>query len=264
MRNLKDTSRIVVKVGTSTLTNDDGTFNKKAFEKVVDVLASLHKSGKDIVLVTCGAIPLGVAKLKLVCYPSDMKVKQAASSVGQGLLMGLYDKAFGKYGITVGQLLLTKYTNQRDDTLTNATNTLIALFSHRAIPIINQNDPIIVDEIVLGDNDALAGYVASIVQADLLIFLTSTDGLYNKDPKAPDAKIIPEITALTNEIKASAGGTSSNRSTGGMATKLAAAMVASRSPSKTKTLIMNGKNPTKIFNALKGEQVGTYIEFDSH
>jgi len=171
--------------------------------------------------------------------------------------MHIYDKYFAPHGIAVGQILMTKYTTQRDDSLSNVANTMNTLFAHGAIPIINENDPVINDEIRLGDNDTLAAHVATTMQADLLIFLTNTNGLYDRDPRLPGAQIIPEVNAITDQIKSGAVGTSSPRSTGGMATKLAAAVVASKSGAKT--IILNGNNPANILEVLRGARVGTFI-----
>lgn len=257
MRNLTNVNRIVIKVGTSTLTNPNGTLNEKCIEKVSDVVANLKKSGKQVSIVTCGAITAGVTKLRIPYYPTDMKIKQAAAAVGQCLLMNIYDKYFSRHGMSVGQILMTKYTTQRDDSLSNVTNTMNTLFSHGAIPIFNENDPVISDEIKLGDNDILAAHVANIMQADLLIFLTNADGLYDRDPRQTGAKIISEVTAITEEIKVGATGPMGPRSTGGMATKLSAAVMASKS---AKTVILNGNDPFLILDVLSGAKVGTYFD----
>jgi len=260
MRNLTNANRIVVKVGTSVLTNPNGTLNENLIKQLADVLAALRKSGKTVSLVTCGAIPAGITKLRLPFYPNDMKSKQAAAAVGQSMLMSLYDKCFGRHGISVAQLLLTKYTVQRDDSLANVTNTINALFGLGVIPIINENDPIITDEIKLGDNDALAAHVANIIYADLLIILTNVDGLYSKNPKTSGARIIPEVSTITDEIKAAANFSKKEvkHGSGGMLTKISAAVMASKSG--TKTLILNGYNPKIILDALKGAPVGTYFD----
>jgi glutamate 5-kinase len=258
MRNLGIINRIVVKVGTSVVTNPDGSINEGALGRIVDVCSKLRYEGKVVTLVTCGAVGMGVTKMRLPHFPTEMQEKQASSAVGQPLLMAMYEKHFGRHGITVAQLLLTKYTVQRDDTLSNVTNTMNTLFAHGVVPIINENDPVISDEIKLGDNDTLAAHVANIIKADLLLLLTDVDGLYNKDPNLSGAKVIPEVTAITEEIKAGAVGTKSARSTGGMATKLTAAVIASKT--KTKTVIMNGSNPDLINEVLKGARLGTYFD----
>ena len=258
MRNLENVNRVVVKVGTSILTNPDGTLNESGLQKIVEVCAKLRYENKFVVLVTSGAICMGVTKLRLPHYPTEMQEKQACSAVGQPLLMSTYDKHFGNQGIPVAQLLLTKYTSQRDDTLSNATNTLSTLFNQGVIPIVNENDPVITDEIKVGDNDILAGHVANMIKADLLVLLTDVDGLYDKDPKVSGAKIIPEVTAITEQIKASAADSANPRTTGGMATKLSAAVIASKS--KTKTVILNGNNPHLILEVLKGVRYGTYFD----
>lgn len=251
-------NRIVIKVGTSTMTAIDGTLNERAIEQIADVVAKLQKSGKRVAIVTCGAIISGVIKLKMPYYPTDMVIKQTAASVGQPILMNIYDKYFARHGISVGQILMTKYTTQRDDSLQNVINTMNTLFAHGAIPIINENDPIISDEIKLGDNDMLAAHVANTMQADLLIFLTNCDGLYDRDPRIPGAKIIPEVTAVTDQIKACVSGPTTNqRSSGGMITKISAAVMAAKS---AKTIILNGNNPSLILDVLKGANVGTYFD----
>lgn len=260
MRNLTNVKRITIKIGTSILTNPNGTLNEHAIENIVDVVVKLKKAGRTVTLVTCGAITIGVEKLKLQYYPTDMKVKQAAAAVGQCLLMNIYDKYFSRHGIAVGQILMTKYTTQRDDSLANVTNTMNTLFSHDAVPIINENDPVISDEIKLGDNDILAAHVANIMQADLLVFLTNADGLYDRDPRLSGARIIPEVTKITEEIKAGASGPINKpRSTGGMSTKLAAAVMVSKT---AKTVIMSGNNPAQIIDVINGVRIGTY--FDLH
>ena len=258
MRNLVNINRIVVKVGTSVLTNPDGTLNESRLQKIVEVCAKLRYEGKAVVLVTCGAIGTGVAKLRLPHFPTDMQEKQACSAVGQPLLMSIYDKHFGIHGITVAQILITKYTVQRDDTLSNVTNTLNTLFNNGVIPIVNENDPLINDEIKVGDNDTLAAHVANMIKADLLVLYTDVDGLYDKDPRQPGAKIIPEVTAITDKIKAGTIDSANPRNTSGMATKLSAAVVASKS--KTKTVILNGNNPSVVLEVLKGVRYGTYFD----
>jgi len=259
MRNFGNIKRIVVKIGTSTLTSFNGTLNENIIQSLTDTLATLHKAGKQIAIVTCGAIGAGVTRLKLPYYPIEMQEKQAAASVGQVGLMNAYIRNFDRYNITIAQLLLTKYTVQRDDTLANATNTLNTLFQLGVIPIINENDAIITDEIKSGDNDSLAAGVANIIKADLLILLTDVDGVYDRDPRLTGANIIPEITRITDEIKSAASNTSSNpRSTGGMMTKLAAAVTASKTG--TKTIIMNGNNPSNILATLNGTRLGTFID----
>lgn len=259
MRDIRNINRIVIKLGTTAITNTNNTINERIIKQLADVIAELCKSGKHIAIVTCGAIGAGQTKLNLPYVPTEMKDKQAAAAVGQGLLMGMYEKYFAPHNIPVGQVLLTKYTIQRDDTLANATTTFNTLFGLGAIPVINENDPLITDEIKLGDNDILAAHVANMIQADLLIFLTSTDGLYDKDPRQADAQLIPEVFHITEEIKAGAGSAiPDTRRSGGMATKLSAAVIASRS--KTKTVIMNSSDPAAILDVLSGARIGTYID----
>ena len=258
MRNLGNVRRVVVKVGTSVLTTQNGTLNESAIEQIADVLARLRKSGKDVALVTCGAICAGAAKLRLQSYPEDMKQKQAAAAVGQSLLMNIYEKYFSRHDIPVAQLLLTKYTLQRDDSLANVTNTMNALLALGAIPIINENDPLITDEISGGDNDNIAVYAANIMRADLLVFLTRFDGLYDKNPDQFGAKVIREVTAITDAVKASAAEIPVALGVRSMSTKLAAAVAATKS--NTRTIIANGYKPGDILDAINGANVGTYFD----
>ena len=219
--------RIVVKVGTSTLSHPSGLLNIRRVEELCKVLSDLKNAGNEIILVSSGAIGMGVGKLSLPKRPEDMPTKQAAAAVGQCELMYTYDKAFGEYNHTVAQILLTAEEVDQPDRFRNFHNTMVRLLELHALPIINENDTMATEEIKIGDNDTLAARVAVSIEADLLILLSDIDGLYTADPRThPDAELISDIPALTDEIIALAGGAGSSLGTGGMATKLQAATLA--------------------------------------
>lgn len=255
---LKDVKRLVVKVGTSTLTYDTGKTNIRRMHKLVSVLSDIVNSGIEVALVTSGAIGVGVGKLGLKERPSDISGRQAAATVGQCELMFMYDKLFGEYGHTVGQLLITKSDVDSEERRKNLVNTFEKLFYYGAVPIVNENDSVAVDEIVYGDNDSLSAIVAKLVNADALIILTDIDGLYDDNPNEnEDAKLIPQVDEITDELIAVAGGHGSRFSTGGMVTKLHAAQIAM--DAGIDTIVMNGAAPESIYKALDGKQIGTFF-----
>lgn len=255
---LKDVKRLVVKVGTSTLTYDTGKTNIRRMHKLVSVLSDIVNSGIEVALVTSGAIGVGVGKLGLKERPSDISGRQAAATVGQCELMFMYDKLFGEYGHTVGQLLITKSDVDSEERRKNLVNTFEKLFDYGAVPIVNENDSVAVDEIVYGDNDSLSAIVAKLVNADALIILTDIDGLYDDNPNEnEDAKLISQVDKITDELIAVAGGHGSRFSTGGMVTKLHAAQIAM--DAGIDTIVMNGAAPENIYKALDGKQIGTFF-----
>ncbi len=255
---LKDVKRLVVKVGTSTLTYDTGKTNIRRMHKLVSVLSDIVNSGIEVALVTSGAIGVGVGKLGLKERPSDISGRQAAATVGQCELMFMYDKLFGEYGHTVGQLLITKSDVDSEERRKNLVNTFEKLFYYGAVPIVNENDSVAVDEIVYGDNDSLSAIVAKLVNADALIILTDIDGLYDDNPNEnEDAKLISQVDEITDELIAVAGGHGSRFSTGGMVTKLHAAQIAM--DAGIDTIVMNGAAPENIYKALDGKQIGTFF-----
>ena len=256
---LKDVKRIVVKVGTSTLTYSTGKTNIRRMHKLCSVLSDIVNSGIEVALVTSGAIGVGSGKLGLPEKPKDTPGRQAAATIGQCELMFMYDKLFGEYGHTVGQLLITKSDVDDIERRQNLINTFQRLFEYGAIPIINENDSVAVEEIVYGDNDSLSAIVAKLIEADALIILTDIDGLYDDNPNEnEDAKLIPLVTEITPELLEVAGGHGSRFGTGGMVTKLHAAQIAM--DAKIDTIVMNGENPTEIYKALDGKQVGTFFK----
>lgn len=255
---LKDVKRLVVKVGTSTLTYDTGKTNIRRMHKLVSVLSDIVNSGIEVALVTSGAIGVGVGKLGLKERPSDISGRQAAATVGQCELMFMYDKLFGEYGHTVGQLLITKSDVDSEERRKNLVNTFEKLFDYGAVPIVNENDSVAIDEIVYGDNDSLSAIVAKLVNADALIILTDIDGLYDDNPNEnEDAKLISQVDKITDELIAVAGGHGSRFSTGGMVTKLHAAQIAM--DAGIDTIVMNGAAPESIYKALDGKQIGTFF-----
>lgn len=255
---LKDVKRLVVKVGTSTLTYDTGKTNIRRMHKLVSVLSDIVNSGIEVALVTSGAIGVGVGKLGLKERPSDISGRQAAATVGQCELMFMYDKLFGEYGHTVGQLLITKSDVDSEERRKNLVNAFEKLFDYGAVPIVNENDSVAVDEIVYGDNDSLSAIVAKLVNADALIILTDIDGLYDDNPNEnEDAKLISQVDEITDELIAVAGGHGSRFSTGGMVTKLHAAQIAM--DAGIDTIVMNGAAPESIYKALDGKQIGTFF-----
>ena len=255
---LKDVKRLVVKVGTSTLTYDTGKTNIRRMHKLVSVLSDIVNSGIEVALVTSGAIGVGVGKLGLKERPSDISGRQAAATVGQCELMFMYDKLFGEYGHTVGQLLITKSDVDSEERRKNLVNTFEKLFDYGAVPIVNENDCVAVDEIVYGDNDSLSAIVAKLINADALIILTDIDGLYDDNPNEnEDAKLISQVDEITDELIAVAGGHGSRFSTGGMVTKLHAAQIAM--DAGIDTIVMNGAAPESIYKALDGKQIGTFF-----
>ncbi len=257
MRNLKSDT-VVVKIGTSSLTYPNGKMNYRRIEKLVMVLSDLKNQGKNVVLVSSGAIGVGVAKLNLAKKPTEVKEKQATAAVGQCQLMAIYDKFFAQYGQDVAQILITKYTIDNEHSRENAVNTFSTLLTMGVIPIVNENDVISTEEIEFGDNDTLSAYVARLVGADLLIILTDIDGYYTENPKEhPDAKLVSEIYEITDFIKEKAGGAGSQMGTGGMYTKLIAAEIAQ--PDDIVTVIARGDDPEIIYQVIDGEQVGTAI-----
>lgn len=247
--------RIVVKVGTSTLTHDTGKTNIAKISELVRVLADLHNMGHEVILVSSGAIGIGTARLGLGKKPKSIKGRQAAAAVGQGELMFLYDKFFGEFDIIVSQLLFTYDALEKEDNKTHLTNTFNQLLEYGSIPIVNENDSVSIVELLNGDNDCLSATVAELIEADILILLTDTDGLYNSNPSEnKNAKLIPVVEKITDEIEAVAGGAGEN-GTGGFATKVKAAKIATAAG--IPVVVMNGNDTTKIYNVLNGESVGT-------
>lgn len=251
-----NSKRIVIKVGTSSLTYDTGKINIRQVELLSQVISDLCHSGCEVALVTSGAIAVGVSKLGFSERPKAIPEKQAAAAVGQSELMSLYGKFFSQYGKDVAQLLLTKNILDNEERKTNAINAFDTLFKWGVVPIINENDVISTAEIKFGDNDTLSDVVAELIEADLLILLSDIDGLYDKNPaKYPDAKLVPEVYEITDEVMASAGGEGTNRGTGGMITKLIAAKHAMAAG--IEMVIANGKNPKIIYDILEGNAVCT-------
>lgn len=248
--------RIVVKVGTSTLAHATGNLNIRHVEKLCRVLSDLKNAGHQIILVSSGAIGMGIGKLGLTTRPTDMPGKQAAAAVGQCELMYAYDKLFGEYNHTVAQLLLTGEDIESDSRRLNVENTLSRLLEFGALPIINENDTVSTSEISLGDNDTLAAIVAKCVSADLLVLLTDIDGLYTADPRTdPSAKLIPRVEEITPEMMALAGDRGSALGTGGMATKLRAAQMATQAG--IDMIIAAGDRPECLYDIQEGLSVGT-------
>ncbi|MBQ3181589.1 MAG: glutamate 5-kinase [Clostridia bacterium] len=248
--------RIVIKVGTSSLTYDTGKINIRQIERLSQVISDLCHSGCEVALVTSGAISVGVSKLGFKERPSTTPEKQAASAVGQSELMSLYGKFFAEYGKDVSQLLLTKNILDNEERKENAINAFNTLFEWGVVPIINENDVISTAEIKFGDNDTLSDVVAELINADLLIILSDIDGLYDKNPaKCADAKLVPEVYEITDEIMSSAGGEGTSRGTGGMVTKLIAAKHAMEAG--IEMVIANGKDPKIIYDILDEKAVCT-------
>ena len=248
--------RIVVKVGTSTLSHATGNMNIRRVEKLCKVLSDVKNAGHEVILVSSGAIGMGGGKLSLKERPGDIPTKQAAAAVGQCELMYTYDRLFGEYNHTVAQLLVTGDDVADDTRRAHFHNTLYRLLELGALPVINENDTIATDEIVIGDNDTLSAIVARTVNADLLVLLSDIDGLYTADPKAdPGARLIPMVAGVTPEIEALAGGKGSALGTGGMVTKLRAARIAGEAG--IDMVIANGENPALIYDILDGRPVGT-------
>ena len=248
--------RIVVKVGTSTLAHATGRLNIRHVEELVKVLSDLKNAGHQIILVSSGAIGMGVGKLNLPGKPADMPTKQAAAAVGQCELMYTYDRLFLQYSHTVAQVLLTGEDVDHPERRENFENTMERLLELGALPVINENDTIATAEIKVGDNDTLGAIVACCVKADLLVLLSDIEGLYTADPrKNPEAKLIPVVEEVTSEIEALAGGVGSSLGTGGMATKLRAAKMVTAQGCDM--VITNGEYPQRLYDIAQGKDVGT-------
>ena len=248
--------RIVVKLGTSTLTHPSGLLNIRRIQELCQVLSDLKNAGREIILVSSGAIAMGVGKLALPRRPEDIPSKQAAAAVGQCELMYTYDKWFSEHNHTVAQILLTGSDVEHPDRFLNFQNTLYRLLELNALPIINENDTISTEEIEIGDNDTLAAIVAESIHADLLILLSDIDGLYTADPHTdPDARLISDIHELTPDLFASASGSSSHFGTGGMSTKLQAAKICTEAGCDM--VIANGAYPHLLYDIAEGKSVGS-------
>lgn len=256
MKDFQNIKRLVVKVGTSTLTYETGKTNIRRMMKLCSVLSDLHNSGIDVVLVTSGAIGVGVGKLGLPEKPSDIPGRQAAATVGQCELMFMYDKFFSEYGQKIGQLLVTKSDFENDLRRENLSNTFEKLFEYGAIPVVNENDSVATEEIVYGDNDSLSAIVATLIKADGLVILSDIDGLFDSNPmENEDARLIPVVDKIDESIIALCGGAGTNRGTGGMVTKVHAAQIAGEKG--IPTVVMNGSAPQDIYKLIDGRQVGT-------
>ena len=248
--------RIVIKIGTSTLAHPTGHLNIRRVEQLCKIMSDIKNAGHELILVSSGAIGMGVGKLGLRERPRDIPSKQAAAAVGQCELMYTYDKLFSEYHHTVAQLLITGDDTTNDTRRLNFTNTLNRLLELGALPVINENDTVATDEIVIGDNDTLAAIVARSVHADMLILLSDIDGLYTADPHThPEAALLHHVARVDDHIREIAGISSSTQGTGGMVTKLHAADICLGCGCKM--VIANGNNPGNLYDILEGKTVGT-------
>ncbi|MBP1909233.1 glutamate 5-kinase [Methanolobus bombayensis] len=261
-------NRIVVKVGTSTLTNDIGKSDLRSFDRIACVLADIQNMGYEVILVSSGAIAVGTNKLQMKTRPTSMRLKQAAAAVGQCSIMHLYDKFFNDYDKAIAQILLNAEDMEIEEKKDNLINTFDALLEMGIIPIVNENDSVSYTEIesedrLFGDNDMLSAVVAVLCRAQKLVILSDIDGFYDNDPRLyPNAKRIEYINAIDEEMLSLAGGAGSRRGTGGMKTKLQAAKLATTQG--IDTIITNGKNPSALYEIINGDSVGTLFSGKYH
>lgn len=254
-------NRIVIKVGTSTLTNEMGKSDLRSFDRLACTLSDIQNMGYEVILVSSGAIAVGTNKLNMKARPTSMRLKQAAAAVGQCSIMFLYDKFFGDYDKTIGQILLNAEDMEQEEKKENLINTFNALLEMGIIPVVNENDSVSYSEIesedrLFGDNDMLSAVVAILCRAKRLVILSDINGFYDSDPRLhPKAKLIPKIEQINEDIYQLAGGAGSRRGTGGMKTKLQAAELATTQG--IDTIITNGKNPSALYEIIKGGSVGT-------
>lgn len=252
--------RIVFKIGSSSLTHGEtGSLDFVKMEKLVRLLSDLSNQGKEIILVSSGAVAVGMAKLRLEKRPTKTETKQACAAVGQSRLMMVYQQLFSEYNKDTAQILMTKYTVMDDISRANARNTFNELLSMGVIPIVNENDTIATDEIDLGDNDLLSAVVVGLVKADMLVILSDTDGLFTDDPsKNKDAKLIPFVEKITDEMLGMAKDSNSKVGTGGMKTKIGAASIANDAGADA--AILNANDLNNIVRLFSGEEVGTVFK----
>ena len=253
---LREAKRIVVKVGTSTLVRTSGKPDFRRMDRLVREIADLKNAGREMVLVSSGAIAIGMDSIGLQEKPAEIPARQALAAIGQSSLMTLYKKFFADYGQTAAQVLLTKENAARHHQYANSRNALLELLAMGAVPVINENDVVAVDEIKIGDNDTLSATVATLIDADALLILSDIDGLYTANPQEDKtARLIPEVAEITPEIERMAGGAGSSFGTGGMATKIAAAQMANQIG--TSLIIANGRTDGILLKIAAGEEVGT-------
>ena len=256
---VKDYNRIVIKVGTSTLTHATGALNLRRIEALTLAISDFKNAGKQIVLVSSGAVSAGIAKMNVDHRPRSVEEKQAMAAVGQSELMKIYDRFFSTYGHTVGQILMTKDVIDNPDRRTAAENTFRVMLEMGCIPIVNENDSVSSEEIKFGGNDTLSAYVSLVCGADLLINLSDIDGLYDSDPrKNPEARLVPRVRAIDDVVLAMAGGAGTERGTGGMAAKLSAAKIVTEKG--IPMIIANGTDPHILYELLSGRGFGTFFE----
>ena len=254
---LKSARRIVIKVGTSTLAHaDTGKLNLYRIEHLIREIADLHNAGTEIIFVSSGAIAAGMNKLGIKVKPQTIPENQALAAIGQGVLMHIYEKFFAEYGQTIGQILLTKENAVDEEARANSRNSLSTILSMGAIPVINENDAVGVDEIRIGDNDNLSAIVAAMINAEVLIILSDIDGLYTGNPNVDkSARLIDEVAEIDSEIERIAGGAGTKLGIGGMFTKIQAAKLATSNG--VTMLIVNGSTNGNLRRALSGESIGT-------
>lgn len=259
MENVVKAKKIVIKIGTSTLTHKTGNINIRRVEHLVKIISDLKNSGKEIVLVSSGAVGVGMGKLGLDKKPKTISKRQALAAIGQCELMYLYDKLFGEYNHNVAQVLLTNDVVGENADISNIYNTFEQLLKYNVIPIVNENDTVSTEELEFGDNDTLSAVVSSIIGADLLVILTDIDGLYTDNPKKnKNAKRIEVVEEITDEIIDCCGGAVNNLGTGGMITKIRAGQIAFEN--NFDMVILSSKNPDDLYSLFDGENKGTLFK----
>lgn len=258
--NFSAQKRVVIKVGTSTLTYKTGNINVRRVKKMVEVLSDLKNAGHDIVLVTSGAVGVGVGCIGLQNRPSDMPTKQACAAVGQSQLMSFYSSEFSRFNHTVAQILATRDVFSNDIRRKNIYNTMHTLLSMGIIPIVNANDSVSIEQLDFDENDTLSALTAEVCGADLLVILTDVDGLYDKNPSLPDARLIPLVDRVTDSMIAAAGEKGSELASGGMITKIEAAMLAGEAG--IPTVIIKGDDPAVLYDLFDNKAVCTLFNLN--
>ena len=260
MEKVKNAKRVVIKVGTSTLCYRTGNLNIRRVRHLVEVMSDLKNEGRDIIFVTSGAVGIGVGRAGLTRRPSDIPTKQACAAIGQCELMNIYDREFSRFNHTVAQLLVTRDVISNKTRHENAFNTLHRLLEMNIVPIINANDTVSIEQLDFDENDTLSAIMAQLCEADLLVILTDVDGLYDMDPSLPDAKHIPVVNKLTDEMINSARQKGSELASGGMITKLEAASIAGENG--IPTVIINGDDPDNLYRLFDGEAKCTLFDLE--